>query len=112
MHSQPWKRSTSTRRTARILTYASRRLQHLHTPKTGLPACILTINSGSTYMLGLPLPPTNKKLVRHRMEQYVDAERVAARRELLKERRVLTLPLPGVRDVRIVGHEHDDPSPR
>jgi hypothetical protein len=46
--------------------------------------------------------------VTHRVQQHVDAERIAVRRELLEVSRVLTLALPRVLDVGVVGHQDHD----
>ena len=46
----------------------------------------------------------------HRVEQDVDPERVAVRRELLEEERVPILSLPGVGDIGVVRHQHQDPA--
>src|SRR5688572_7228386 len=46
--------------------------------------------------------------VRHGMQQNVDAEGVAVRRELQEELGVLSLALPRIGHVRVVGHHHHD----
>src|SRR5687768_6609268 len=54
------------------------------------------------------IAPSQCPLVSHRIENRVDADRVSSRRELIEVARVLAFALPGIGDVGIVRHQHQD----